>query len=82
MLIYDKTEVDPDRDYQLVDCGGGLLEIYALGKRTGSFTIGEIAIRNIKTRIGYLSEDFALELVKSHCDTVASVRRRLMRQLD
>ena len=79
MRIYKKTEIDPDLDYQLVDCGGGLLEIYTLGNRTASIAIGEIAIRNIKSRIEYLSENRALELVKSYCNTAVRVRRTLTR---
>jgi hypothetical protein len=81
MVIYNKTEIDPNLDYQLLDCGAGLLEIYTLGKRTASFSIGEIAIRNIKSRIEYLSEDRALELVKSYCDTAARVRSTIIQQL-
>ncbi len=50
-------EFDPNLDFQLIDCGGGLLEVYALGQKTGEFQIGEIAMRNIKATIVDLPDD-------------------------
>ncbi len=32
-------EFDPNLDFQLIDCGGGLLEVYTLGRKQGEFQI-------------------------------------------
>jgi hypothetical protein len=74
MRVYQKHELDRTLDFQLIDCGGGLLETYALGERTGSFIIGEIAIKNIASKIEYLTDDRAQQLVQSYCQNAARVR--------
>lgn len=68
MHLYDTGELDLLMDYQLIDAGGGLLETYALGKKTGSFQIGEIAMRNIKSRIDFLNDFEVQKLIQGYCD--------------
>ena len=76
MRVYQTHELDRTLDFQLVDCGGGLLETYALGLKTGSFVIGEIAIRNIAKKIEYLTDDRAQQLVQSYCQNAAQARAK------
>ncbi len=67
-------EFDPNLDFQLIDCGGGLLEVYTLGQKTGESQIGEIAMRNIKATIVDLPDDQGQQLVQSCCDTASRMR--------
>jgi hypothetical protein len=76
MHIYDKVEIDTDLDYQLVDAGGGLLEVYQLGAKANSFPIGEVAMRNLKSQVDRLSEWRAQQLIQEYCDTAAQLRMR------
>lgn len=76
MHIDGVGEFDPDLDFQLIDCGG-LLEVYALGQKTGGFQIGEIAMRNIKAKIVDLTDYEAQQLVQSYCDTASRIREHL-----
>ena len=80
MQIGIKDTIDPTLEYQLINCGGGLLEIYSLGTKTGAYTIGEIAMRSIEGKIEFLSDDRAQQLVKSYCDNVIRIRTEPMRQ--
>ncbi len=74
MFLYKKDQIDPDLDYQIVDCGAGLLESYSLGRKTGSYQIGEIAIRNIRNKIAFLAEDQAQRLVQDYCSEAQRIR--------
>ena len=80
MPIYHRDQVDPSLDHQLVDCGGGLLETFAVVEKTGSFQIGEIALRTIQAKIEYLSDDRVQQLVQSYCDDAALIRAEQIRQ--
>ena len=80
MRVYQTHELDRTLDFQLVDCGGGLLETYALGLKTGSFVIGEIAIRNIAKKIEYLTDDRAQQLgLEAAARTPRKPERRISR---
>jgi hypothetical protein len=74
MRVYQEHELDTTLDFQLVDCGGGLLQVYALGEKTGSFVIGEVAIKNIANKIEYLTDDRAQRLVQKYCQNATQAR--------
>jgi hypothetical protein len=81
MQIGFKDSIDPTIEYQLINCGGGLLETYSLGTKTGAYPIGEIAMRSIEGKIEFLSDDRAQQLVQSYCDNVIRIRTEPMRQV-
>ena len=56
-------ELNLNADYQLVNGGRGLLEVYALGRRTESHNIGELAMRTLAVALENLDDNRAQQLV-------------------
>jgi hypothetical protein len=75
MRIVPIDELNLNADYQLVN-GGGLREIYALGRKTESHYIGELAMRTLAVALENLDDNRAQQLVLSYCYTAARLRAR------
>lgn len=71
MRIVPIDELNLNADYQLVNGGRGLLEIYALGRKTESHYIGELAMRTLAVALENLDDNRAQQLV-----TAARLRAR------
>jgi hypothetical protein len=69
-------ELNLNADYQLVNGGRGLLEVYALGRKTESHYIGELAMRTLAVALENLDDNRAQELVLSYCNAAARLRAR------
>jgi hypothetical protein len=78
MRIFDQHSIDRSLDYQLIDCGNGILEIYALGLKKYSLPLGEPAIRKLEKQIVAMNDYQAQELVQTCYDN--SLRLREQRQ--
>ena len=75
MRIVPIDELNLNADYQVVN-GGGLREIYALGRKTESHYIGELAMRTLAVALENLDDNRARQLVLSYCNTAARLRAR------
>ena len=75
MRIVPIDEQNLNADYQLVNGGRGLLEIYAFGRKTESY-IGELAMRTLAVALENLDDNRAQQLVLSYCNTAARLRAR------
>ena len=76
MRIVPIDELNLNADYQLVNGGRGLLEVYALGCGTESHYIGELAMRTLAVALENLDDNRAQQLVLSYCNTAARLRAR------
>lgn len=77
MRVFPSTQIDPLNAFQPVDAGGGKLEIYARGIRKGTYQVGEAVIKYIDSRIEFLTDDRAQQLVQSYCEVATRHSSRL-----
>ena len=78
MHISNQHSVDRSLDYQLIDCGNGILDIYALGLKKYSLPLGEPVIRKLAKEIEAMNDLQAQELIQIHYGN--SLRLREQRQ--
>jgi hypothetical protein len=76
MEIEGKDKLDRSRDFQLLNCGEGVLETCALGRKTGSYQLGEVVIRNIQKLLTELNDHGAQLLIQSYCDNAGRMLSR------
>jgi|SRR5208283_3503834 len=77
MKLFVKDDLDPALSFQLVHCGRGRVQIYRFGSLSGSYNVGEVALKQIVRDLNRLSDDHAQQVVRHYCENAARMRTLL-----
>jgi|SRR5208283_3112531 len=78
MKLFAKDDLDPTLGFQLVHCGRGRVWICIFGSLSGSYNVGEVALKQIARELNRLSDDHAQQIVRHYCENAARIHALLI----